>query len=109
MLENLDNIIFCQIAKATRQFNTDFDTIPKSNYFSIHNKNILAHHSNFIDLIKLSIKKVRENESLITLYRGKMGKNNGSLVAELQQKFTQCDFEIYYGGQNRYNYYITFE
>ncbi len=109
MRENLDNIRFCQIAKATRQFKTDFDTIPKGNYFSLHNKNILTHHSNLIDLIKLSIEKVRENESLITLYRGKMEKNNGSLIAELQQKFTQCEFEIYYGGQNRYNYYITFE
>ncbi|HPC35591.1 MAG TPA: DAK2 domain-containing protein [Candidatus Marinimicrobia bacterium] len=109
MRENLDTIKFCRIARATRQFKTDFDTIPKGNYFSIHNKNILAHHSNLTDLIKLSIEKIRENESLITLYRGKMEKNNGSLIAVLQRQFSSCEFEIYYGGQNRYNYYITFE
>jgi dihydroxyacetone kinase-like predicted kinase len=109
MRENLDTIKFCKIAKATRQFKTDYSTVQKGNYFTIYKENILAHHSNLIDLIQRSIEKVRENESLITLYRGKMEKESGSLVSMLQQKFPQCEFEIYYGGQNRYNYYITFE
>lgn len=109
MRENLDTIRFCKIAKATRLFKDEHSTVPKGNYFSLYQDNILAHHSSLIELITLSIEKARENESLITLHRGKMEKTNESLASLLQQKFPQCQFEIYYGGQNRYNYYITFE
>lgn len=109
MRENLDTIKFCKIARATRNFQTDDFTVTKGTYFTIYQNKILAHHSNLIELITLCIEKIQDGESLITLYRGKMEKDNNSLVTLLKKKFPQCEFEIYYGGQNRYNYYLTFE
>jgi len=109
MRENLDTIKFCKIARATRNFQTDDFTVTRGTYFTIYQNKILAHHSNLIELITLCIEKIQDGESLITLYRGKMEKDNNSLVTLLKKKFPQCEFEIYYGGQNRYNYYLTFE
>jgi len=50
-----------------------------------------------------------DTENLITIYCGKKENNTDKIVSKLQSKFENITFESYFGGQDRYNYYITFE
>lgn len=106
---NLDNIRFCKIAQATRDFAEGGISVKKRDYFTIFQNKIISSSKEINKAILESISNLIENETLITLYRGKMETNRKRIISNLQSEFKNISFESYYGGQNRYNYYITFE
>lgn len=107
--ENLDNIKFCKIAKATRDFTEENITVKRGDFFSIYQNRIILSGKQKETVIERSISKLIDTETLITIYLGKKENNTNKIVSKLQSKFDNITFESYYGGQNKYNYYITFE
>ncbi|MCK4339001.1 MAG: DAK2 domain-containing protein [Candidatus Cloacimonetes bacterium] len=109
MRKNLNNIKYCKIAKATRDFKEDDLFINKGDYFTLYQNKILLANTKILEVVIQSISKIKNNESLVTLYNGKMRQNDNRILSILKSKFNNIDIEKYYGGQLRYNYYITFE
>ncbi|HOU35624.1 MAG TPA: hypothetical protein PLF95_09795, partial [Bacteroidales bacterium] len=60
-------------------------------------------------LIEEIIGRFAADSVLITFYRGEKVKNNAELLQVLKIKYQTIEFEEYYGGQSKYDYYITFE
>lgn len=109
MRKNLNNIKYCKIAKATRDFKEDYLFINKGDYFTLYQNKILLADTKIFEAVIQSISKIKNNKSLVTLYNGKMRQNDNRILSILKSKFNNIDIEKYYGGQLRYNYYITFE
>jgi dihydroxyacetone kinase-like predicted kinase len=109
MRDNLDNVKFCKIARATRSFNEDLIFMEKGDFFTIYNNKIILSSKNIQDILIQSINKLKGEESLISLYCAEMGKNKSEILYLMQSTFRNISFETYYGGQNKFNYYITFE
>ena len=109
MRKNLYNINYCKIAKSTRDFEEENIFINKGDYFTLYQNKILFADTKILEVVKQSISKIKNNESLITLYSGKMTQKDNRIMSILKTKFKNIDIEKYYGGQLRYNYYITFE
>ena len=107
--EHLDNIKFCKIARATRDFAEENINVKKGDFFSIYQNKIIFSAGRKGIVIEQSISKLIYTETLITIYYGKKENNTDKIVSKLQSKFENITFESYYGGQDRYNYYITFE
>ncbi len=109
MRDNLDNVKFCKIARATRSFNEDLIFMEKGDFFTIYNNKIILSSKNIQDILIQSINKLKGEESLISLYCAEMKKNKSGILYLMQSTFRNISFETYYGGQNKFNYYITFE
>lgn len=109
MRSDLDNIKHCKIARATRDFKENDFSVNKGDYFTLYQNRIILSETKIINAIIQSINKIKQNESLITLYKGKIKIIDNNFLSILKSKFNGIEFEKYYGGQNKYNYYITFE
>jgi len=107
--ENLESIKFCKIAHAKREYYEDSLTVKKGDFFTIYKNKILLCAGQIDKAIIESISKLLEGESLTTLYNGRMEKSGNKILSQLQSEFEAVSFESYYGGQNKYNFYITFE
>ncbi|OPX26296.1 MAG: hypothetical protein B1H06_05845 [Candidatus Cloacimonas sp. 4484_143] len=107
--EHLDNIKFCKIARATRDFAEENINVKEGDFFSIYQNKIFFSAGRKEIIIEKSISELIDTETLITIYYGKKENNTDKVVSKLKGKFENITFESYYGGQNRYNYYITFE
>jgi dihydroxyacetone kinase-like predicted kinase len=107
--EHLDNIKFCKIARATRDFDEENINVKKGDFFSIYQNKIFFSSVRKEIVIEKSISELIDTETLITIYYGKKENKTDKIVSKLQSKFENITFESYFGGQNRYNYYITFE
>jgi dihydroxyacetone kinase-like predicted kinase len=110
IMNGLNNIRFCGIAKAVRDTTTeDGKKVNKNDFFTIYNGKIILSDKNIEILIINTIKKLIKEESLISLYKGIPAKKEENLIPKLKKTFPDFEFEEYYGGQYQYNYYITFE
>jgi len=110
IMNSLNNIRFCGIAKAVRNTTTkDGKKVNKNDYFAIYNREIILSDKNIEHLINDTIKKLIKGESLITIYKGIPAKKEKSIIPKLKNSFPEFEFEEYYGGQYQYHYYLTFE
>lgn len=110
IMNSLNNIRFCGIAKAVRNTTTkDGKKVNKNDYFAIYNREIILSDKNIEQLINDTIKKLIKGESLITIYKGIPAKKEKSIIPKLKNSFPEFEFEEYYGGQYQYHYYLTFE
>ncbi len=107
--EHLDDIRFCRIARATRDFAEENINVKKGEFFSIYQNRIIFSDRQKVTVIEQSISKLTGTETLITIYCGKNENNTDKTVHKLQSKFEDITIESYYGGHNKYNYYIIFE
>lgn len=110
VMNSLNDIRFCGIAKAVRDTTTeDGKKVPKNDFFTVYNGKIILSDKNIEILINNTIKKLIKEESLISIYKGIPAKKVNNLIPKLKKSFPDYEFEEYYGGQYQYNYYITFE
>ena len=110
IMNSLNDIRFCAIARAVRDTTTkDGKKVNKNDFFTIYNGEIILSDKNIEILISNTIKKLINEESLISIYKGIPAKNENNLIPKLKKSFPDFEFEEYYGGQYQYNYYITFE
>jgi dihydroxyacetone kinase-like predicted kinase len=111
-MERLNDIRFCEIARAIRDTTTENGKkVNKKDFFTIYNGKIILADKNIETLIINTIKKLVKEESLISIYKGIPAKKekNLNLIPKLKKSFPDYEFEEYYGGQHQYIYYITFE
>jgi len=109
-MKNLHNIPFSSIARATRDVSgINGIEVKKKDYFAIYNKSIITSNPRLNSLIEEIIGRFAADSVLITFYRGEKVKNNAELLQVLKIKYQTIEFEEYYGGQSKYDYYITFE
>ena len=112
VMERLNDIRFCEIARAIRNTTTENGKkVNKKDFFTIYNGKIILADKNIETLIINTIKKLVKEESLISIYKGIPAKKekNLNLIPKLKKSFPDYEFEEYYGGQHQYIYYITFE
>ena len=110
IMNRLDDIRFCTIARAVRDTTTeDGKKVNKNDFFTIYNGKIIHSDKNIDMLITNTIKKLIKEESLVSIYKGVPAKNEKNLIPKLKKSFPDLEFEEYYGGQYQYHYYITFE
>lgn len=101
-----EEVKFFKVARAER---TIKNSVNEGEYFVIYNNRIISHSTKIEKVIQEAILKIKEDETLITLYSGKMEKEDEEVLSYLKARIKDVDFELYYGGQNRYNYYVVFE
>jgi dihydroxyacetone kinase-like predicted kinase len=109
MRDNMNNIRYSQISRAIRDFEENEILVKKGDYFSIYQEKIIESHKTINKVILNTVSKLRSGISLVTIYSGRNEKKGNKIISELQSVFKDLDFEIYEGGQDRYDYYITFE
>ena len=110
IMNSLNNIRFCGIAKSVRNTTAENGkTINKNDFFTIYKSKIILSDKNIEQLINNTMKKLIKKEILVTLYKGIPAKKQKGIIPKLQKTFPELDFEEYYGGQYQYHYYITFE
>ena len=110
IMNSLNDIRFCGIARAVRDTTTeDGKRVNKNDFFTVYNGEIILSDENIEILINNTIKELIKEESLISIYKGIPAKKEKNLIPKLKKSFPDFEFEQYYGGQYQYNYYITFE
>ncbi|MGB4576548.1 MAG: DAK2 domain-containing protein [Paludibacter sp.] len=110
IMNSLNDIRFCGIARAVRDATTeDGKKVNKNDFFTIYNGKIILSDKNIEILTINTIKKLIKEESLVSLYKGIPARKEENLIPKLKKTFPDFEFEEYYGGQYQYNYYITFE
>lgn len=109
-MNSINNIPFCGIARSTRNVTTENGApVNKNDYFTVYKKKIILANKNLQELVFDTVQQLSTEGSLITIYKGEDVKKENSLIEQLRNKFSDRDFEEYYGGQYKYSYYITFE
>lgn len=109
-MNSINNIPFCGIARSTRNVTTENGApVNKNDYFTVYKKKIILANKNLQELVFDTVQQLSAEGSLITIYKGEDVKKENSLIEQLRNKFSDRDFEEYYGGQYKYSYYITFE
>lgn len=109
-MNSIKNIPFCGIARSTRNVTTENGaSVNKNDYFTVYKKKIILANKNLQELVFDTVQQLSAEGSLITIYKGEDMKKENSLIEQLRNKFSDRDFEEYYGGQYKYSYYITFE
>jgi dihydroxyacetone kinase-like predicted kinase len=109
-MNSINNIPFCGIARSTRNVTTENGApVNKNDYFTVYKKKIILANKNLQELVFDTVRQLSAEGSLITIYKGEDVKKENSLIKQLRNKFSDRDFEEYYGGQYKYSYYITFE
>jgi len=79
-------------------------------YYSIYKDEVLSRSSAAEEAIYEAILKIKEGETLATLYRGNMEKEEKKeLLNNLKNMLKDFNFELYYGGQDTYSYYVVIE
>ena len=106
---NLNDFKFCKIAQATRDFEEDHIWVRKKDYFAICQNKVISSSKEIDKTISEAISYTIKNETLVTFYSGKGVINRDKIISALQTQFKHIAFESYYGGQNKYDYYIVFE
>ena len=108
-MSNLNSITYCEIARSVRNVEADGFTVKKRDFFAVHNKKIIISRTNLEQLVVDVVEKLNPGASLVTIYKGIPSRSDRSLLPILREKFPNLEFEEYYGGQSKFNYYISFE
>lgn len=109
-MNSLHDIRFCAIAKSTRDIIAEGGTpVKKNDFFAVYKKKIILANKNLEPLIVEIIQQLANDSSLITIYKGIRAKKEENITGKLKEQFPSLEFEEYFGGQYKYDYYITFE
>lgn len=111
MIHALDNITDGQITYAVRNTKVDGFEIKIGDIMGMDNKKILTKGTHINAVTMQLIEKLRHGEEMITLYYGKDVKEEDAqaLQQAVQERYPDCDVELYYGGQPIYYYYVSLE
>lgn len=110
IMNSLNDIRFFGIAKAVRNTTTEYGIkVNKNEFFAMYKGSIILSDKNLQTLLVNAIQKLRKDESLISLYRGVRVKREKSFIPKLKETFPDWEIEEYYGGQYKFDYYVTLE
>lgn len=112
MYHGIENVVTGQVTYAVRTTRIDGFSLKKGDVIGLNSKKILTKATNVSEAtIKLVDKIKDEAHALINLYYGKDVSEDDALAlqAKLKEKYSDCDVEIYYGGQDVYYYIVSLE
>lgn len=112
MYHEIENVVTGQVTYAVRTTKIDGFSLKKGDVIGLNSKKILTKATTVSEAaIKLVDKMKDEAHALINLYYGKDVSESDALdlQAKLKEKYSDCDVEIYYGGQDVYYYIVSLE
>jgi DAK2 domain fusion protein YloV len=112
MLSALDSVSSGQITYAVRSTQIDNFDLKEGDIIGLDQKTILT-KGNDVSLVTISLveKMFKPEHTMITLYYGSDVKEEEAeaLKSKLAEKYSDCEIEVYYGGQPLYYYIISLE
>jgi hypothetical protein len=112
MLSALDSVSSGQITYAVRSTQIDNFDLKEGDIIGLDQKTILT-KGNDVSVVAISLveKMFKPEHTMITLYYGNDVKEEEAqaLKSKLAEKYSDCEIEVYYGGQPLYYYIISLE
>ncbi|MDD4002796.1 MAG: DAK2 domain-containing protein [Clostridia bacterium] len=108
----LDTVNAGQVTYAVRSTEVDGFKLKKGDIIGLDHKNILTKGSDINEVTTSLIDKtLTQNHTMITLYYGEDVKEEDAnlLKEQLQEKYSDCEVDCYYGGQPIYYYIVSLE
>lgn len=112
MYHGIENVVTGQVTYAVRTTRIDGFSLKKGDVIGLNSKKILTKATTVSEAtIKLVDKMKDDTHALINLYYGKDVSEDDALALQdkLKEKYSDCDVEIYYGGQDVYYYIVSLE
>ena len=112
MLHAIDTVVSAQITYAVRTAKIDGFSLKKGDIMGLNDKKILAKASNITDCALSLIEKIKDSSHFaINLYYGcDMKEEEAESVRNaVQEKYPDCDVELFNGGQAVYYFIISLE
>lgn len=112
MLHAVDNVTDGMVTYAVRTTKVDNLSLKKGDIIGLNSKKILTKSNTVSSAALALIEKLKDkNHSLINLYYGAdVTEADAELLrSEVEKNFTDCDVELYYGGQSVYYYIVSLE
>ncbi len=112
MTEKSSNIITCEITYAVRSFQFSDQEIKQGDNIGLVNGEIVASGKSPEEVVEKVLNGVPEaNSGLISIYYGNevTATKAQELLNQLEDKFSEAEFELYYGGQPLYYYLLSIE
>jgi DAK2 domain fusion protein YloV len=112
MTEKSRNVITCEITYAVRSFQFGDQEIKQGDNIGLVNGEIVASGRTPEEVVEKTLKTVPEaNSGLISVYYGSevTATTAQELLNRLEDKFSEAEFELYYGGQPLYYYLLSIE
>lgn len=112
MISAYSEVSYGEITYAVRKTNIDGFDLDEGDIIGITGKKIVAKSAS-VDEVVLSVLDniVDEDKSVITLYYGEgVSEEQAVLLRDLvEEKFSDCDVELHFGGQHHYYYIVSAE
>ncbi len=112
MTEKSSNVITCEVTYAVRSFQFGDQEIKQGDNIGLVNGEIVASGKTPEEVVEKVLISVPEaNSGLISIYYGNevTATTAQGLLNQLEDKFSQAEFELYYGGQPLYYYLLSIE
>jgi len=112
MAEKCSNVITCEVTYAVREFQFGDRNIKQGDNIGLVNGEIVASGTTPEEVVEKVLNNVPEaNSGLISIYYGNevTATTAQELLNQLEDKFSQAEFELYYGGQPLYYYLLSIE
>ncbi len=112
MTEKSSNVITCEITYAVRGFQFSDQEIKQGDNIGLVNGEIVASGKSPEEVVEKVLNSVPEaNSGLISIYYGNevTATKAQELLNQLEDKFSEAEFELYYGGQPLYYYLLSIE
>lgn len=112
MTEKSSNVITCEITYAVRSFQFGDGEIKQGDNIGLVNGEIVASGKSPEEVVEKVLNSVPEaNSGLISIYYGNevTATKAQELLNQLEDKFSEAEFELYYGGQPLYYYLLSIE
>ncbi len=112
MTEKSSNVITCEITYAVRSFQFSDQEIKQGDNIGLVNGEIVASGKSPEEVVEKVLNSVPEaNSGLISIYYGNevTATKAQELLNQLEDKFSEAEFELYYGGQPLYYYLLSIE
>ncbi|MBR2377275.1 MAG: DAK2 domain-containing protein [Clostridia bacterium] len=112
MLHAIDNVVSGQVTYAVRTTKINDFNLKKGDIIGLDDKRILAKGENILECTVSLIDVLKESmHSSINLYYGyDMGEDEAEVVRQaVQDKYPECDVELFNGGQAVYYFVISLE
>jgi DAK2 domain fusion protein YloV len=112
MTEKSSNVITCEITYAVRCFQFGDQEIKQGDNIGLVNGEIIASGKSPEEVVEKVLNSVPEaNSGLISIYYGNevTATKAQELLNQLEDTFSEAEFELYYGGQPLYYYLLSIE
>lgn len=112
MSEDLDTVVSGEVTQATRDTEIDDVEIHKNDYLGIVDGKIEVDNADLIDTTTEMIEKmIDEDSEIITIMYGRDSSEEKAqeVVARLEEKHDDFEFEIHDGGQPVYHFLVSVE